>query len=50
MMLHQLMQEKEDATTDEEDKLLIMAALLSLHARINALHRRGRSRPGKKKE
>jgi hypothetical protein len=30
------MQENKYATADEEEKLLIMAALLSLHARINA--------------
>jgi hypothetical protein len=49
MMLRQLMQEKEDAMADEEEKLLIMVALLRLHARINAPPQRVGSRPGKKK-
>jgi hypothetical protein len=41
MMLHQIMQEDKDASADEEGKLLIMAALLCLRARINAPPRRG---------
>jgi hypothetical protein len=41
MMLHQIMQEDKDASADEEEKLLIVAVLLYLSARINAPPRRG---------
>jgi hypothetical protein len=48
MMMHQLVQGEEDVAANEEEKLLIMAALLRLRARINAPPRRGSFRPGKK--
>jgi hypothetical protein len=49
MMMHQFMQNEKDVAADEEEKLLILAALLRLRARINAPPRWGGSRPGKKR-
>jgi hypothetical protein len=50
MMMHKLMQDEEDAVTDEDDKLLIMSAFLHLRAMINVPARRGGSRLGKKRK
>jgi hypothetical protein len=51
MMLYQLMQYEEDAAAYDEEKLLIMVALLCLclRAKINVPPRRGGSRLGKKR-
>jgi hypothetical protein len=46
-MMEQLLQDKADATTDEEDKFMIIACRLRLH-QLNAVPRRGGSRVGKR--
>jgi hypothetical protein len=48
MMMQQLIQDEADASTDEEERLIIIYSLPHLQAKINAPLRRGGSRLGTK--
>jgi ElaB/YqjD/DUF883 family membrane-anchored ribosome-binding protein len=48
MMIQQLIQDEADASTDEEERLIIIYSLPHLQAKINAPLRRGGSRLGTK--